>query len=80
MTAAGLKEALTNRIEIIDNYLKEVLLPPGIPAIKQVGMFQNFRPLVELEYRDNELYKSPPKQVWDAYLGDKKIRTQKKCR
>ena len=78
MTPAGLKEALTNRIDIIDTYLKEVLIPPGIPAIKQVGMFQNFRPLVELEYRDNELYKSPPKKVWDDYLGDKEIRKQQK--
>ena len=49
MTAAVLKEALIIRISIIDTYLKEVLLPPGIPAIKQVGMFQNFRPLIELK-------------------------------
>ena len=59
-------------------YQKEVLIPPGIPVIKQVGMFQNFCPLVDMGYLDNEWYRSPLQKFWDAYLGDKKIRKEQK--
>lgn len=57
---------------------KEVLIPPGILAIKQVGMFQNFRPLVDMEYLDKKLYKLPPKEVYDAYQGDRKMKNEQK--
>ena len=41
-------------------------------------MYKNFRPLVDEKYRDDELYKNPPKEVWDAYRGDKEVRQKRK--
>ena len=64
---------MNSRVERMSDYLKTQLIPPGIPAIKQVGMFRNFGPIVELKYRNDELYKKPPQDVWDAYNGDKSI-------
>ena len=41
-------------------------------------MFRNFRPLVELKYRNDVVYEKPSQDVWDAYLGDKSIRKEQK--
>ena len=71
---------MNSRVERMSDYLKTQLTPPGIPAIKQVGMFCNFGPIVELKYRNDELYIKPPQDVWDAYNGDKSIRKEQKIK
>ena len=57
----------------MSGYLETQLIPPGIPAIKQVGMFLDFRTIVELKYRNDEFYEKPTQDVWDTYNGDKSI-------
>ena len=74
----GLNRAIKERPNIIGRYKVKTLEPPGIPAIKQVGMHQNYGPLVPDQYKNDELYRNPPKKVWEQYLGDKAARDKQK--
>ena len=76
MTTHGYKNTMTSRFERINDYLKTQLTPPGIPAIKQVGIFCNFGPIVELKYKNDELYQKPQQKVLDANKGDKSIQKE----
>ena len=62
----GLKEAIAHRKEMIASYPTKTVPSPGIPAIKQVGMHENYRPLVEDKYKNDELYKKPSLDVYDS--------------
>ena len=41
-------------------------------------MHENYRPLVEDKYKNDELYKKPSQEVYDAYYGDKAVRADRK--
>lgn len=54
----GLKNAIAHQKEIIVSYPMKTVPAPGIHAIKQVGMQENYRHLVENKYQNDELYKN----------------------
>lgn len=70
----GLEQAISARPKLLANYKCENLIPPGIPAIKQVTMYQNYRNLIPHQYRSDELYRKPPPDVWEVYKSDKEER------
>jgi hypothetical protein len=67
-----------NRIELLK------ALPPirvsynGLPGYKQVMMHKNYLPFIPEQYRCDQLYCKPPKEVLDAERKDQKERIQYK--
>lgn len=78
MTQAGLREEISEKTNMLDVYKIETSMLPGNPVTKQLEMRVNFRNIVEDQYKDDELYQSPPQEIWDAYFGDKSLQSEQK--
>lgn len=75
---AGLQQAIASRPATMkglkDEYLKQ-LESFGINIFKRVELYKNYRPVVEVEFQDDELYQKPPEALMEAVKDERVKRT-----